>query len=151
MPLAWEALDRTMCGLGETGREFRKQLDWELQAFSKANTELELYRMLTDERRAAHLRAEKVGAAAHRVRQVVERVLWDCDYRWRESQKLRLNHHQPIRPEESWGQGGRQGVQAGSVTYGGGGPQIVVRTEDKIGSLRRWTWCPPWEAGMDSG
>jgi hypothetical protein len=27
---------------------------------------------------------------------------------------------------------------------------IVMRTEDKIGSLRRWTWCPPWEAGTDS-
>jgi hypothetical protein len=78
--------------------------------------------MQTDERRAAHLRAEKVGAAVHCVRQVMERVLWDCDYGWQEPQRLWLDHHQPIRPEESCNQGGRQGVQAGSVADGGDGP-----------------------------
>ncbi len=77
--------------------------------------------------------------------------MWDCNHRWRESQRLGLDHHRPIHPEESCGQGGRQGVQAGSVTDGGGGSQIVIRTEDKIGSLQRWTWCPPWEARTDSG
>jgi hypothetical protein len=60
--------------------------------------------------------------------------------------RLRLDLHRAIRPEERWGKGGRQGVQAGSVTDKGSGPRIVVRTKDKIGSLWRWTWCPPWEA-----
>jgi hypothetical protein len=105
--------------------------------------------MLRDERRAAHLRAEKVGAAAHHAERAVERVLWDYDCRLRESQRLGLGHHQPIRPEESWGQGGRRGVQAGSVADGGGGPQGVVRTEDEIRGLQKWAWYPLREAKVD--
>ena len=60
--------------------------------------------MQTDERRAARLRAERVETAARRAREVVERVLWDRGSRW-----------ESIHPEESCGQGGRRGVQAGSV------------------------------------
>ncbi|MFN9901824.1 MAG: hypothetical protein ACK55Z_24180, partial [bacterium] len=71
--------------------DFRKELDWELQAFRKANTKLELRLMETDERRA-----ERVEIAARRAREVVERVLWDRGSRW-----------ESIHPEESCGQGGR--------------------------------------------
>jgi hypothetical protein len=81
---ASEAQEGTMCWSRGDCTKFRKQLDWELQAFSKANTQLELYRMLGDERWAVHLRAKKVDAAAHHARQVMEKVLWDCNYRWRE-------------------------------------------------------------------
>jgi hypothetical protein len=65
------------------------------------------------------------------------RVLWDHDYGWEEPQRLKLDHHQPICPEESWEQGGWQGVQAGSVPDGGGGPQGIVRTEDEIWGLQK--------------
>jgi hypothetical protein len=115
---------------------FRKELEWELQAFSRANAELELLVLPIDKRQAAHLRAEKRDAAAHYARQVVERVLWDHDHGWEEPQRFGLDHHRPIRPEESCGQGGRQGVQAGSVTDGReGGPQRVVQIEDEIWGL----------------
>jgi hypothetical protein len=148
---ASEALEGAMCWSRRDCTKFREELDWELQAFSKENTKLELYRILRDERRAAHLRAEKVGAAAHHAERAVERVLWDYDCRWRESQRLGLDLHQPIRPEESWGQGGQRGVQAGSVSDGGGGPQRVVRTEDEVWGLQKWAWYPPREAEVDSG
>ncbi len=54
--------------------EFRKELDWELQAFSRANAELELPGTLMDKRHAAHLCAEKVDA---------QRIMRDRS--WRES------------------------------------------------------------------
>ena len=85
----WSAQDYT---------DSRKELDWELQAFRKANTKLGLYPMEMVERREARLRAERVETAARRAREVVERVRWES-----------------IHPEESCGQGGRQGVQADSV------------------------------------
>jgi len=56
--LAGEAsrvLDGMMCWSRQDCTEFCKELNWELQAFSKANTELELYCMLWGEKRAAHL------------------------------------------------------------------------------------------------
>jgi hypothetical protein len=81
------------------------------------------------ERKAAHLRAERVEVAAHHARQVVERVLYNS--RRRESQRLSLGYHQPIRPEESWEQGSRQGVKA----WG----------------LQEWAWYPPREVEMDYG
>jgi hypothetical protein len=142
----FKVLDGTMWWSRQDCTEFRKELNWELQVFSKGNAELELPSTLRDKRHAAHLRAEKVCAAAHHARQILERVVWDHDYGWEEPQRLGLDHHQPTRPEESWGQGGQRGVQAGYLAERGGGSQRVVRTEDKIGSLRRWTWCPPWEA-----
>jgi hypothetical protein len=74
---ASEVLHGTRCWSRQDCTEFRKELDWELQTFSKANTKLELYRMLWDEKRAAHLRAEKVEAAAHHAERAMERVLWD--------------------------------------------------------------------------
>jgi hypothetical protein len=43
---------------------FCEELEWELQAFCRANTELELLALPTHERQAAHLRAVR-GAAAH--------------------------------------------------------------------------------------
>jgi hypothetical protein len=105
--------DRAFCDLKAA---FCKELDWELQAFTNVNTELELYRMLRDERRTAHLRAEKVGAAAHHAERAVERVLWDYNCRWREPQRLGLDHHQPIRPEESWARwAGRVARSAGRL------------------------------------
>ncbi len=110
---------------------------------------LELPRTLMDKTHAAHMRAENVCAAAHHAGQVLERVLRDHDYGWEEPQRLGLDHHQPVRPEESWGQGGRQGVQACSVTDGGGCPQRVVRTEDEIWGLQKWAWYPPREAEVD--
>jgi hypothetical protein len=58
--LAGEAsrvLDGMMCWSRQDCTEFRKELNWELQAFSKANTELELYPMLWKEKQTAHLRA----------------------------------------------------------------------------------------------
>jgi hypothetical protein len=61
--------------------EFLEELDWELQAFCKANTKLELSGMPTDRRQAA----DRVDATAHHARQVVERVLWEYNCRWRES------------------------------------------------------------------
>ncbi len=137
----WSRQDRTV---------FRKELNWELQAFRRANVELELLVLPTDERQAAHLRAEKVDAAAHYPRQVVERVLWDHDQGWEESQRFGLGHHQPIRPEESCKQGGQQGVQVGSVADGEGGPQRVVQMEDEIWGLQKWAWYPPREAEVDS-
>jgi hypothetical protein len=122
------ALDGTTCWSRRDCTEFSKELDWELQVFGRANTELEQPSMPTVRRQAARLRAEKVGAAAHYVGQTMEKVLWDHNYGWKEPQRLGLGHHQPIRPEESWGQGRRQGVQAGSLTDGGGVPQRVVQT-----------------------
>ncbi len=108
---------------------FRKELDWELQAFRGANTELELPSTQMDKRHTAQLRAEKVCAAAHYARQVVERVLRDHDHGWEEPKRFGLDHHQPIRPEDSCEQGGRRGVQASSVADGEGGPQRVVQME----------------------
>ena len=91
---------------------FWEELDWELQAFRKVNTKLELYPMQTVERQAARLQAEGVEAAARHAREVVERVLWDRKNRWEESQRFGLDHHQSIHSEESCEQGGRRGVQA---------------------------------------
>jgi hypothetical protein len=122
-----EVLDGTRSWSAQECTEFWEELDWELQAFSKVNTKLELYPMQTVERQAAHLRAERVEAAAHHARQVVERVLWDYDSTRRESQRLGLGYHQPICPEESWEQGGRQGVQADSVDDGGVDPREGCR------------------------
>ncbi len=58
---------------------FREELVWELPAFSKVNTKLELSQMPTDRRPAARLLAKRVDAGAHHARQVMERVLWDYD------------------------------------------------------------------------
>jgi hypothetical protein len=101
--LAGEAseVDETKCWSRQDCTVFRKELDWELQAFRRANAELELLVLPTDKRQAAHLRTEKVDAAAHNARQVVERVLLNHDHGWEEPQRFRLDHHQPIRPEES--------------------------------------------------
>ncbi len=38
-----------------------------------------------------------------RKEEVMERVPWDHDYEREEPQRLGLDHHQPIHPEESWG------------------------------------------------
>ena len=96
---AFEAQDGTREWSAQECTDFRKELDWELQAFRKANTKLELRLMETDERRA-----ERVETAARRAREVVEKVLWDRRSRW-----------ESIHPGESCGQGDRRGVQAGSV------------------------------------
>jgi hypothetical protein len=134
---ASEVLDGARCWSRQDCTGFRKELDWEWQAFSKANTKLELPGTLMDKRHAAHLRAEKVDAAAHHARQVVERALWDHNYKWEEPQRLGLDHHQPIRPKESCQQGGRRGVLAGSVPDGEGGPRKVVQIEDEIWGLQK--------------
>jgi hypothetical protein len=63
-----EVLDGTRCWSVQECTEFWEELDWELQAFSKVNTMLELYPMQTVKRQAAHLRAERVEAAAHHAR-----------------------------------------------------------------------------------
>jgi hypothetical protein len=65
------------------------------------------------------------------------------------SQRESCGIMRPILPEESWGQGGRRGVQAGSVADRGSGPQGVVRTEDEIWGLQKWAWYPPREAEVD--
>jgi hypothetical protein len=101
---AFEVQDGTRDWSAQGCTDFRKELDWGLQAFRKANTKLGLYLMEMAERREARLRAERVEVAARRAREVVERVLWDRGSRW-----------ESIHPEESCGQGGRQGVQARSV------------------------------------
>jgi hypothetical protein len=150
--LAGEASeDRARCWSRQDCTVFRKELEWELQAFSRANAELELLVLPTDKRHAAHLRTEKVDAAVHYARQVVERVLLDHDHGWEEPQRFGLDHHRPIRPEESCEQGGRRGVQAGSVADEEGGPQRVVQMEDEIWGLQEWAWHPPREAEVDSG
>jgi hypothetical protein len=117
----------------------------------KVNTKLELYPMQTVKRQAARLRAERVEAAAHYARQVVKRVLWDLDHGWEEPQRFGLDHHQPIRPEESCEQGGRRGVQVSSFADEEGGPQRVVQMEDEIWGLQKWAWYPPRKAEVDSG
>ena len=96
------------------------------------DAELELLVLPMDKRQAAHLRAEKVDAAAQYARQVVERVLWDHDQGLEEPQRFGLDHHRPICPEESCEQGGRRGVRASFVADGEGGPQRVVQVEDEI-------------------
>jgi hypothetical protein len=131
--------------------DFWEELNWELQAFRKVNAKLELHPMRTTERQAARLRAERVEAAARHAREVVERVLWDHDNRWEEPQRFRPDHHQPIHPEESFEQGGRGGVQAGSVADEEGGPQRVVQMEDEMWGLQEWAWRSPREAKVDSG
>jgi hypothetical protein len=68
----------------------------------------------------------------------MERVLWDRENRWEESLRFRLDHHQSIHPEESCEQGGRRGVQAGSVA-------------GEVWGLQERTWRSPREAKMDSG
>ena len=145
---ACKVQDRAKCWSRQGCTGFRKELDWELQVFSRANAELELLVLPADKRRAAHLRAEKVDAAAHYARQVVERVLRDHDHEWEEPKRFRLDHHQPISPEESCEQGGRQ---AGSAAGREGGPQRVVQMEDEIWGLQKWAWYPPREAEVDSG
>ena len=87
---AFEVQDGTWDWSAQGCTDFRKELDWGLQAFRKANTKLELRLMETDERRAARLRAERVEIAASRAREVVEKVLWDRRSRW-----------ESIHPEES--------------------------------------------------
>ncbi len=141
---ACKVQDRAKCWSRQGCTGFRKELDWELQAFSKANTKLELPSTRMDRRHAAHLRAEEVDDA------VVERVLWDHDHGWEELQRFGLDHHQPIRPEESCDQGGQQGVQVSSIADGEGGPQRVVQMEDEIWGLQKWAWYPPREAEVDS-
>ncbi len=138
----------TECWSRQDCTVFRMELEWELQAFRRANAELELLVLPTDKRQAAHLRAEEVDAAGHYARHVVERVLWDHDHGWEEPQRFGLDHHQPIHPEESFEQGGQRGVQAGSVADGEGGPQRVVQMEHKIWGLQEWAWHPPREAGQ---
>jgi hypothetical protein len=122
---------------------FRKELEWELQAFRRANAELGLLILPIDKRQAAHLRAEKVDAAAYYARRVVERVMWEYDHGWEEPQRFELDHHRPIRPEESCEQGSRRGVQAGSVADEEGGPPRVVQMEDEIWGLQERAWHPP--------
>jgi hypothetical protein len=95
---ALEVQDGTWEWSAQDCTDSRKELDWELQAFRKANTKLGLYLMEMVERREARQRAERVETAARRAREAIERVRWES-----------------IHPEESCGQGGRQGVQAGSV------------------------------------
>ena len=68
----------------------------------------------------------------------MKRVLWDHDNGWEEPQRFGLDHHQPIHPEESCGQGGPRGVQAGSVAGENWG-------------LQKWAWRSPREAEVDSG
>ncbi len=110
----------------------------ELQAFHGANAELELLVLPTHKRQAAHLRAVRVDDAGHYARHVVKRVLWDHDNGWEEPQRFWLDHHQPIHPEESCGQGGRRAVQAGSVA-------------GEIWGLQEWAWRSSREAEVDSG
>jgi hypothetical protein len=74
---ASQVLSRTRCWSRQECTEFRKELDWELQAFSRANAELELPDTLIDKRHAAHLRVQKVGAGAHHAERAVETVVWD--------------------------------------------------------------------------
>jgi hypothetical protein len=116
----------TECWSRQDCTVFREELEWELQAFHGANAELELLALPTHKRQAAHLRAVRVDDAGHYARHVVKRVLWDHDNGWEEPQRFGLDHHQPIHPEESCGQGGRRGVQAGSV---------AGETEDASGEL----------------
>jgi hypothetical protein len=127
---AFEVQDGTRDWSAQGCTDFWKELNWGLQAFRKVNTKLELYPMRTVERQAARLRAEGVEAAARHAREVVERVLWDRKNRWEESQRFGLDHHQSIHPEESCGQGGRRGVQAGSVA-------------GEIWGLQEKTWRSP--------
>ncbi len=134
----FEVRDGTRDWSAQGWTDFWKELNWGLQAFRKANTKLELYPMQTVERQAASLRAERVEAAARHAREVVERVLWDRENRWEESQRFRLDHHQPILLENRCEQGGRRGVQAGSVA-------------GEIWGLQERTWRSPREAKMDSG
>jgi hypothetical protein len=148
---ASEVRDGTWYWSAQGCTEFWEELDWELQAFRKVNTKLELYPMQTVKRQAARLRVERVEAAAHYARQVMERVLWDHDHGWEEPQRFGLDHHQPIHPEESCEQGGRQGVQVSSVADEEGGPQRVVQMEDEIWGLQKWDWYPPKKAEVDSG
>jgi hypothetical protein len=103
------------------------------------------------EREQIEQRAERVEATARHAREVVERVLWDHDNRWEAPQRFGLDHHQPIHPEESYEQGGRRGVQAGSVADEEGGPQRVVQMEDEMWGLQEWAWRSPREAKVDSG
>jgi hypothetical protein len=145
-----EVLDGTKCWSRQDYTVFCRELDWKLQAFRRANAELELLVLPTDKRLAAHLRAEKVYAAGHYARHVVERVLWDHNHGWEEPQRFGLDHYRPIRPEESCEQGGRRGVQVGPVAGEEGGPQRVVQVEDEICAHQEWAWHPPREAEVDS-
>ncbi len=52
---ASRVLDRTMWWSRRECTEFWEELNWELQAFSRANAKLELSGMPTDKRQAAHL------------------------------------------------------------------------------------------------
>jgi hypothetical protein len=52
---ASEVLDGRRCWSRQDYTEFRKELDWELQAFRMANAKLELPGIRMDKRHAAHL------------------------------------------------------------------------------------------------
>ncbi len=89
--LAGEASeDRARCWSRQDCMGFRKELDWELKAFRRANAELELPSTRMDKRHAAHLRAEKACATVHYARQVLDRVLWDHDHGWAGSSSAHL-------------------------------------------------------------
>jgi hypothetical protein len=128
----------TECWSRQDCTVFREELEWGLQAFHGANAKLELLAWPTHKRQTARLRAERVEAAARHAREVVDRVLWDHAHGWEEPQRFGLDHHQPIHLEESCGQGGRRGVQAGSVA-------------DEIWGLQEWAWRSSREAEVDSG
>jgi hypothetical protein len=81
-----EVLGRTRWWSRQDCIDFCKELDCKLQAYDKANNELELFKMPTGMRQAAHLQTEEVDTAAYHARQIIDRVLWDHDYRWREFQ-----------------------------------------------------------------
>ncbi len=51
---------------------FCEELEWELQAFHRANAELELLVLPTHKRQAAHLRAVRVDAAEYYSTHVVK-------------------------------------------------------------------------------
>jgi hypothetical protein len=132
---ASEVRDGTWYWSAQGCTDFWEELDWKLQ---------------TVKRQAACLRAERVEAAAHYAGQVVERVLWDLNHGWEEPQRFWLDHHQPIRQEESCEQGGRRRVQVSSFADEEGGPQRVVQMEDEIWGLQKWAWYPPRKAEVGS-
>jgi hypothetical protein len=103
---ASEVLNRTKWRSRQDCMEFRKKLDRELQAYEKANNELELSKMSTDMRLSVRLQAERVEAKGI-VQGKMWRVLRDFDYRWRESQRLRPDHLRLLHTDDSWGQDGR--------------------------------------------
>jgi hypothetical protein len=71
---AFEALDETKWSRRDC-TEYQDELDWEMRAFCRINSKLQLSGMPARMRRATRLREDRVNQEYHRAMRVVGRIL----------------------------------------------------------------------------